>query len=152
LIINNPFLIELTYSGLQGLANANVDGGLTQTRAPSWDVENLHSKILYVIHDACHHMASSVEIKQEGRLYVTGRHFNIRLQDQTHPHSHLTFVHPSSVDCVQLQRRRCGSSIKTNFGAPADFRTSIVHFFLEVLYSFAIFDEHLGSTDLREIR
>jgi hypothetical protein len=69
LIINNPFLPGLTCSGLEGLSDVNVNG-LTQTRAPSWDVENLYSRILYVVHNACHHVASA-GIKQEDRLYVT---------------------------------------------------------------------------------
>ena len=70
-------------------------------------MENLNSKILYVVHDACHHVAS-VGIKQEDRrLSATGRRFIIWLQDQKHPHLHHTFVNDPSpfLACIQVSRR-----------------------------------------------
>ena len=103
--------------------------GLTRTRAPYWDVEKLHSKILYVVHNACHHVAS-VGIKQEDRkLYATGRHFIMWLQDQMHPHLHHMFVHDPSpfLACIQVFRRESWELPRLNLAPGFPLKTTKGH-------------------------
>jgi hypothetical protein len=81
---------------LEWLIKADVNG-LTEEGASSWDVLDLHPKLLLdLLNYRCHHVAS-VAVEDEDRDDVFRSRLDIRPQDLVNPCQHNCLVHPCGI-------------------------------------------------------